>query len=182
VRINGRRRRHSVRFNPFTLKGATNKAMWMKVGGLAAGFIGGAVAMPFVSMAAQKTIDKLGAYKKYYGVAHVLLGGLLLWKGKKALLKDVGTTLMASGVYDLIAENVPQIGLTPLSKSANSMTAAVGLGASYQPRRLSASYQTARAPVGAAYMQPVGSSYEKSIAVAGLSSDYGDDPYETCFE
>jgi hypothetical protein len=183
VRINGRRRRHSVRFNPFTIKGAMNKAMWMKVGGLAAGFIGGAVAMPFVAQIAQKTIDKAGEYKKYYGVAHVLLGGLLLWKGKKAMLKDVGTTLMASGVYDLIAEQMPQY-LTPLSKSGNAMTAAVGLGASYQPRRLSASYQTARAPIGAAYMQPVavGSSYEKSIAVAGLSSDYGDDPYETCFE
>jgi hypothetical protein len=107
-----------------------------------------------------------------------------MWKGKKTLIQDFGTTLMASGVYDLIASNFgSSIGIKAFSRDGNFITSAVGLGASYTPRRLASSYETVHAPMAASYQMPkLGASYGSNVAQAGLSSDWGDDPFESCFE
>lgn len=111
-RINPRRRRY--RRNPVMLKGMFSKNNLITYASMAAGMVGGMMAMPFV-VKAMRTVDKTGEYDKYYGVVHVVLGGLLVGFVKNKNAKLAGTTLAATGLYDLIASNT-DFGLIPLPR------------------------------------------------------------------
>ena len=123
ARINPRRRRR-YRRNPALLKGLFSKTNLTTYAFMAAGMVGGMMAMPFVANA-MRSIDKTGQYEKYYGVAHVILGGLLVGFVKNKNIKLAGTTLAATGLYDLIASNT-SIGLIPLPRISSFAGSALG--------------------------------------------------------
>lgn len=149
-----RRGRRHFRHNPFRVKQLISKKYLMGTlvlgGGIAVGFL----AMPVVSKLA--SMLKLDAHRKYFGLGHVVIGGALAMMMKRRALKELGLVIAGVGVYDLIASNVPMLGLPPISVSdwtAKLMPAASGsldrtiayhptlptVGASYQP--MSASYE-----------------------------------------
>jgi hypothetical protein len=150
-----RRGRRSFRHNPFRVKQLISKKYLMGTlvlgGGIAVGFL----AMPLVTKLA--TALKLGAYRRYFGLGHVVIGGVLAAMMKRRALKELGLVIAGVGVYDLIASNVPALQLPPVSGKdwlSTMMPSASGsldrtisytptlptVGASYQP--MAASYET----------------------------------------
>lgn len=178
------RRRHARR-NPFNLGGiktslkrVTNKAWLMNLvtisGGIAAGMAGKSV---FVNLMPK---IGLGSFTQYAGAGNILLGSILVGMGKKKLIKEIGITMAAVGMYDLIASMIPQYLPTlpsvtipglggPVSGSYSVPTLPVSPVAA-----LSASYPgTTRAGYAGSYMAP-------DMRTEGFHGD--ENPYDGIFE
>lgn len=164
--INPRRHRKHYRRNPFSI-GALKPTLFtgLKVaGGLAAGVMLMPVLVKFVPESMQK-------YRKFFGLAHVVAGigaGMFV---KNSLVKEIGLTVAAVGIYDLIASNLP-IGLPPLA-GAKALPSAGDdvVGASFT--EVGTDF-TPAPMLGSSY----GMSYNGDDETAGDDIDYGGDAIE----
>lgn len=124
-----------------------------------AGIVAGSVAMPMIYKVAPQALKD---NRKYLGVIHVLLGAAMasLLKGRNA--KTFGGALAATGVYDLVAMNIPQLGLPGLPSAS---TLSEKLLPSSPAATVQGSYQSLPAGYGSSY--PVLSAPVSRVASAG---------------
>lgn len=155
TRVNPRRRvrhhRRHVRRNPALPFAIDRVAMGgLKIaGGIAIGFLG----MPVIVKFAPASLLK---HRKFFGLIHVILGAVAASFMKKPLIKDMALVVAGTGVYDLIASNLPMLGLPTLPNStpllggpvAGDEPGVIGMEADYAPA-LGASYQAMGASYGA---------------------------------
>jgi hypothetical protein len=124
------------------------------------------LAMPQLMKYLPASITK---HEKFFGGIHVILGAAAMIFVKKDIVKTLGGTMVAMGLYDLIASNVPQLKLPPIPRGGAAV--AVGydeiVGASFD----SVGTDFTPAGVGSSY----GSSYGDSV---GDDIDYGGDSLE----
>lgn len=177
--------RRYTRHNPIKALSKLTSQRWLmtaaKIGG---GISVGAIAMPIV----YNYVPGVKNYDKWLGLGHVVLGALGVSFLKNKDLKDMSMVIAGTGVYDLIASNVPQLGLKPLPRQLGSafksVLPAASLSASYTARSLPVS-SVARAGTGAR----VGASYGVPARTGGISASYpapgarteglsSDNPYE----
>jgi hypothetical protein len=110
-------------------------------------------------------------YGKYFGVAHIALGIAAMTFVKKDVVKTLGGTMVAMGIYDLIACNVPQLGLPPIPGRTAVNGSEKFVGSSYGADEVvGASFQE----VGTDFAPAMGSSYGD----VGDDIDYGGDSIE----
>lgn len=152
TRINPRRSRRSYRRNPLRLPMGIDRSLMAGLpvaGGIAISMF----AMPQVAKLLPTSLQK---YSKFFGIVHVALGIAAMTFVKKDIVKKLGGTVLAMGLYDLIACNVKQLNLPPLpGRDAANMQ-----GSSYGADEI----------VGASF-QEVGTDFTP----AGMGASYGDD-------
>lgn len=165
TRINPRRSFRRYRRNPLSLPklpfGIDKTVMTALpvAGGLALGMF----AMPQIAKIIPASMQK---YNKFFGVAHIAIGVAAMVAVKKDVVKTLGGTLVAMGLYDLLASNVPQLNLPALPRGAATQAGADEIvGASFE------TVGTDFTPAGA-----LGSSYGTSYE--GDDLDYGGDSIE----
>jgi len=173
TRINKRRKRR--RSNPRRsgiVKSLTNRKTLMtglKIGG---GITGGFIAMPLVYSILPVAFRQTN--RRWLGLGHVGLGALMVGMLRNRDAKDVGMVVAGTGIYDLIANNVPQLGLPPLPTAMPEMFGG-GQALLDEPESTSASYPVLSAPVSDVARRGIGASYEQSYSRAGtglLGSNY----------
>lgn len=159
----GRRR---VRYNPrgFLRKIGLSRSGIRNAATVGAGLGIGYVGMPLVTRFAPAGMAR---HRNFFGIVHVLLGGLMFAGGKRASspLRLMGTTVAGMGIYDLIASNLPLgLPMLPSDLPGGMITDALpagkggtgsgggGVGASY-PKWLGANYDPP-ALMGASYPAP----------------------------
>jgi len=153
TRINPRRsRRHgrrSYRRNPFSLPRLPFNLQNVAFGGLkiAGGIAIGMLGMPLIVKHIAPMVDKTGQYRKFYGLVHVVLGAVAASMIKKQIVREVALTVAGVGVYDLITQNLPMLGL-PKIGLAGDMDQPGVIGVDMEPALMGASYQSA---LGASY-------------------------------
>lgn len=177
TRINAVRRRRK-RSNPRRtglVKSLTSRRTLMtglKVGG---GITGGALAMPLVYSVLPAGMK---AQSRWLGLGHVGIGALMVGMLRNRDAKDVGMVIVGTGIYDLLAMNVPALGLPPLPRSMPEIFGGLqttGESSLDEPEETSASYPVLSAPVSDVAGRGVGASYEQSYSRAGsglLGEDY----------
>lgn len=131
-------------------------------GGIVAGFL----AMPLVTRLANML--KLGAYRPYFGIGHVVLGGAVAMLAKQRMLKELGLVIAGVGAYDLIASNVPMLSL-PTVSATDWLT-------NLMPKGAAGSYDHT---VGLTPSLPMRGSYETGLAASYPSSAFGEDIMST---
>ena len=129
--------------------------------------VGGVVismlAMPQIAKYLPASVQK---YSKFYGIVHVALGIAAMTFVKKDIVKQIGGTMVAMGLYDLIASNIPQLNLAPLPRGA------AAVGSSYGADEIvGSSFES----IGTDFTPGYGSSYGEGI---GDDIDYGGDSIE----
>jgi len=97
---------------------------------------------------------------RYFGVVHIALGIAAMAFVKQNVVKTVGGTVLAMGIYDLIACNVKALKLPPLPGRDPAV-----LGASYGAEEI----------VGASYAPEIGTDYAPAIMGASYGDGVGDD-------
>lgn len=162
-----RTRSKRVRYNPGNIKLLPNQQQIISMLSGGAGIIGGAIAMPFVYRIVPKGLkDK----REFLGGIHVILGVALMSMLKSKNAKTFSASLAATGIYDLIAMNIPQIGLPGLPTSIPLVEDLLPekpdvpgepVSASYPslPSGYSASYPVPAAPVSRVAAGSMGASY-----------------------
>lgn len=157
VRYPRSHRRH-YRHNPFNLRGvgASMKRIVSRPWLTKIGTIGGGIA---AGMAGKSLVVSLmpriglGQFTQYSGAGNIILGSIIAGMMRKPMLKEIGVTMAAVGLYDLIASSVPMLRL-PVLPSIDVMSMVPGMA----PSAVSASYPVPTLPVS---------------PVARLSSSYG---------
>ena len=165
TRINPRRRAHrrsyrhnprrSYRRNPLRLPMGIDRSVMAGLpvaGGIALSMF----AMPQIAKYMPASMQQ---YSKFFGAAHILLGVVAMAFVKKDIVRTLGGTMVAMGLYDLIASNVPQLNLPQLPRGVvvHEATGADEIvGSNFEPVAIGSSY---------------GSSYGDDI-------DYGGDEIE----
>ena len=91
------------------MKQAFSKKHLINITSLGVGFVGGIKAQKFIN-----DVEALASFRKFTGVIPFLLGTVLAVKSRSEAVKSVGAGISLSGLYDLVTQNVPQIGLTPV--------------------------------------------------------------------
>ena len=128
-KTNGRKRsyRRRTRRNP-RLKMPSVRSMFggpalTKSFSILTGFVGGFILpsmliqqLPITDASTRMWADRLK------GLAVVLLGSMVNMQGRRAITKDIGTGLVVSGFYDLLAMNVPQLPLPTVTPKPLSLT------------------------------------------------------------
>ena len=175
-------RRH-YRHNPKLLSSLMNKKVLMTGLSIGGGLIVGGGLMPLVNqlIPKDKTTGKSMIDRKYMGIIHVALGGLMYAFLKNKMLKDMGLVIAGTGVYDLAVQNIDylrtDLGLPALPDGSKVVTDAFAKSGT----AVSASYGIARAPmshVAASYQRGYGASYQRAVPQAGLSGSHGSEsPY-----
>jgi len=123
-------------------------------GGIAVGYMGIPVICKFLS----PIIDKTMQYRRYYGLLHVVAGAAAASLIRQRIVKEIALTVAGVGVYDLISQNIPQLGLPRLPETS------MLLGYDYAPA-LGASY------MGSSYDSHMGSSDDIAYGGDSDSSD-----------
>ena len=159
-RINAkRRRRYARRRNPsLKIKQIFGKQMLMQAASIAGGITLGYLAMPLLWKVAP---DSVKAQRNFFGIAHILLGGLMATMLKNKNLKAMGVVVAGTGVYDLIACNVPQLDLKRIP--TDNLMFDNMMGGTLAIEHQGASYPGARVPsmsLAASYPASLNSSYE----------------------
>jgi len=170
VMINPRHRRR-YRRNPAIvarLRSAFSRQWLMQSATIGGGIALGALGIPLVYKLVPAS--NRAQVRPYLGVAHLILGSLLVGFARKAALKTIGATIAGVGVYDLISQNVAQLGLPMLSDSNSMIDNLLPMSASYpMPRRFASPYATA---IAASYRPSLSASYTPGgMKSTGLSAD-----------
>jgi len=180
TRVNRRRRR--TRRNPaLNMRTMFSQQKIMTAVGIGTGIVASAIAMPVVYNVLPAGMK---AQRKFLGAVHVITGLVLTSLVRNKTMKTVGLVVAGTGIYDLVAQNIPQLGLAGLPTS-NILIGSAGAGAgapvsaSYTPGLMGASYNVPTAPVssvaglmGASYSAP-------GSQTAGLGCDLsGTNPFE----
>lgn len=175
VRVNRRRRRRTRRNPKLSLKSIFSQQKLMSAVAIGAGIVTGAVVMPLVYNVMPAGLK---TQRRWLGGVHVAVGLLLTSLVKNKNLKTVGLVIAGTGIYDLIAQNVNALGLTPLPTSSMLVPQAQPASASYTPGLLGASYGVPTAPVSSVAGM-MGASYQSGQGTVGLGCDdlSGTNPY-----
>lgn len=172
-RINPRRkrRRRAVRRNPKvnvkTIQRFVTEALPYGIG-MGIGFIG----MPIVYRVLPASVTSGVNFPRWRGLIHVGLGSLIFIFGKGKTSRTVGLVVGGTGLYDVLAQNVPDLGLPGLP-SANPLIDKAGASES-TGRYYGLSYDAGRKPMGMSYEAPMGLSYAAqpgTLMTAGLNGD-----------
>ena len=153
----------------------------MEIATLGIGIMAGVFTLPLV--------DKIipASYKaklnNYYGLINVVIGSFLALRMRNRVAKTVGTMVAAVGVYDLISQNIGQLGLPTLPRSNILIPSGAVV-----PSVSSAAPSTASEAVGLSYYgrADMGSNYElmgsdyTGKAMAAQGGFGSDDPYNGC--
>ena len=91
------------------MKQAFSKNHIIKITSLGVGFVGGIKAQKFIN-----GVEALANFRRFTGAIPFILGTVLAVKSKKEAVKAVGAGISLSGLYDLVTQNVPQNGLSPV--------------------------------------------------------------------
>lgn len=177
VMINPRRVRRSRRRNPNLMKNLRNafSRKWL----MSAVSIGGGVAAGFALKSFYRVLRpvNMSQYDNWSGVVNVIVGSLMFGMMKRKALKEIGVVVAGTGLYDLIASNVPMLGLPSIP--------AVGLVQTITGKSVAGSYATATLPVSPTAASSVSASYSDSSRTVGLPGVSGTaltmDPYEGIF-
>ena len=141
----------------------------MSAGTIGVSLVAGTMSMSLVSglipTSTDPTKDLRSQMDKYLGLIHVLLGTLMYTMLRNRHLKTAGLVFGGLGVYDLIASNVPQIGLVPLPRSNINITKLLPAAFAASAAQQGMSYSRGRSPV------MVGASYERNQRTVGLSGN-----------
>lgn len=113
-RVNPKRRRRARRNPKLSLKSILSKQNLMQMTAVAGGLTVGFLGIPMLL----KIAPSLGANRKYLGGANIAVGLLLAGMGKKSYVKTAGMTMAAVGLYDLVSQNVPTLGLPLIADTA----------------------------------------------------------------
>lgn len=115
-------RRRSYRRNPVALRKLFAPSAFVQIGSITVGFVGGA---KVGGMIYNKLFSGTGMLSKARRFAGLVTFGLGAW-GASVLKGDMAKKAMAgvsaAGIYDLIAQNVPQAGLKPVNGDTIDMT------------------------------------------------------------
>lgn len=167
TRINPRRRRRKTRRNP-KVNVANIQAYIKKVIPVGAGLVVGYVGMPLIYKAMGEKIPE--NFSKWRGLIHVGLGSLVYIFGKNQAVKTAALTIGATGVVDLLANNVPQLEALALPASLPFLEE----GSESVDGYVGASYSVPVAPVSPVSQAGVGASYEApSVYHPGLPINNG---------
>lgn len=156
TRINPRRSRRygrrSYRRNPLGLPKLPFNLQNVAFGGLkiAGGIAIGMLGMPLIVKHIAPMVDKTGQYRKFYGLVHVVLGAVAAATIRKQIVKEIALTVAGVGVYDLISQNLPMLGLPTISALSGDFIepGVVGMEADMEPALMGASYQALGASYG----------------------------------
>lgn len=102
-------KRRSYRRNPTKILKAFSQDNIINIASLGVGFIGGIKAQKFVN-----NVEALANFRRFTGAIPFVLGFFLAARAKKKSVQNVGAGLSLSGLYDLVSQNIPQIGLSPV--------------------------------------------------------------------
>ena len=130
---------------------------------IAGGLVVGYLMLPIINkvMPASITVK----YGKFYGAINVVVGAVAAATMKNKEVKDAALIVAGVGIYDLIANNLPFLGLAPVQRSSTLLKIA-----GEEPGVIGASYQE----VGADYAPALGASYQE----VGDDIYYGGDEIE----
>lgn len=184
-RFIGARKRRYTRRNPVKRFGSRiiDQKLIMQGFSLAGGFAGGALLMPVIYNFSPQVIK---SNRRFMGIIHIILGTLTVSNIKHAAGKNIGAGIIASGAYDLIAQNIPQLQLHSLPTQSGALLGLVGPKTGATPTTQDApdettsgsmglSYSGRRARMGLSYYekqpQTVGSSYSPSQDVVPVGCD-----------
>lgn len=173
VRYPSRSRRRHTRRNPaLNLKGAirrmTNRKWLLNLATISGGLLAGMASKSFVVSIMPKI--GLGSQTQFSGVGSIALGSLMIGFGKKRVMKEIGVVIAATGLYDLLAQNIP-IGL-PALPSFDVMSSIPGLAAP-----VSASYPVPTLPVSpvaalsASFPAPARAGYQGSYMAPDMRTE-----------
>lgn len=112
-RITAVRRRRTYRRNPSRTRGLLKTAFSRKhvinILSLGVGFVGGIKAQKYIN-----GVEAFMNFRRWTGLIPFILGTIVAVRGKSEAVKSVGAGLSLSGMYDLVTQNIPQIGLAPV--------------------------------------------------------------------
>jgi hypothetical protein len=89
------------------MKQAFNKNHIIKIASLGVGFVGGIKVQKYIN-----NMDMLVPYRRFTGLIPFIAGTMLAVKSRKASVQAVGAGLSLSGLYDIVTQNIPQLGLS----------------------------------------------------------------------
>lgn len=145
-----KRRTYRRRSNPSKMFGFLNQRFLVRSASVAGGVAGGYIAMPLWVMMLPSGLTQTN--RRFYGLLNVMLGGLVMSFSKRRAGRDIGTAIAGTGVYDLIAKMLPDLGLPALPGSSPLLEGLTPKGdeepvsANYRRRALGATYSARRAP------------------------------------
>ena len=147
TRINPRRRLR-VRRNPLNLKSLFARQNIMQMIAVAGGLTVGFLAIPI----AVRVAPSLYQHRKFLGGANILLGLALAGFAKKSAIKTVGMTMASVGLYDLISQNIPALGLPMLADGSALIDKMIPQGTIAPPKTVDESAAADYLPVASDFM------------------------------
>lgn len=148
---------------------------------LSVGLISGYLTLPLVYKMLPVNM-KTAQNRQWLGLVNVAVGALLFTFIRQKAVKDVALVIAGTGVYDLIAANIPQLGL-PKIPEENLLINSMIPGAA--PAAVSASYGVPRLPVSRSASMLGASAYQKAQLGASYADPtmqtagfHGDNPFE----
>ena len=111
TRINRKRR---IRRNP-SIAGMFSQRNIMQAAKLGAGVAMGFIATPLLNKVIP--VEKQSEYGKYLGGLQFVAGAMVVGFVRNKDVKDVAMIVSAMGLYDLLATNLPDLGLPPLPRA-----------------------------------------------------------------
>ena len=179
-----RRSRRRYRRNPNgigrSLKQAFSRQWIMRSLTIGGGIASGMIGMPLVykMVPSQYRIQA----RPYLGLVHVVIGSLLASFVKNRNAREIGVILAGTGVYDLIAKNIPDLGLPTLPETNLLIDKFLPTPAS--AAAVSSSYNIARQPVSRVAAAGIASSYQapgaRTVGLSGYRSG-SENPYQEVF-
>jgi len=178
-RINRRRRRRNPNIMASVRRAFSRQWLMQSLtvgGGVVAGFMGMPLVYRLVPESNRTTL------RPYLGIVHVLIGALMAGMLRNARMKQMGVVIAGTGVYDLLAQNISQLGLPGLPVSNILLDQAFGGGAA---PALAASYPVARRPISryaalAPSAQALAASYQApGRQITKLGSTWASDEWTT---
>jgi hypothetical protein len=111
-----RHRGHARRYrrNPAALKQILNPTNFMQIGSVTVGFVAGAKVGGMIYNKFFGT-GPGAKVRRFAGLVTFALGTFAAGKVRNDNLKKAAAGLAAAGIYDLIAQNIPQAGLKPVN-------------------------------------------------------------------
>lgn len=151
-----------------------SRPMLVNIATIGVGIIAGFMTLPLVANILPKSMlterQNMTGFGKQLGLVNVLIGALLFGFMRNRRIKEVGLIIAGTGVYDLIAVNVPQLNLPPLPMS-NPLIPAPKMSASY-PALVNPASRVADSYGPSSYDgRSLGASYESNMMRAFSGDD-----------
>lgn len=159
-----------IRKNP-NFKALLNKQLLTQAAVIGGGIVGGFMLLPLINsvIPKDKATNESMIPRPWLGLVNVAAGLLLSGFVKNKMAKELGIIVVGTGVYDLISQNLTDLGLpaipmtSPLLKaSASYYPGAALLG--YNPQQVAASYEAQDVSLAASYRQGMSGSQDALTA------------------